>query len=74
MLTIRVLPAAGEPTIGNVLAKRVRGEVARELLESDADPAGPDDVADAVSHRWPVRLDPPGRSHRAWTLRIRLSD
>ena len=73
-VTIRVQPEAGARTIGDVVAKRLRGEVARHLLESDTDPDGPGDLAALVGERWPVRLDAPARPGQAWSLRIRPRD
>jgi cytoplasmic iron level regulating protein YaaA (DUF328/UPF0246 family) len=72
-VTLRVLPQPGERTIGDVIAKRVRGQVARHLLESDADPASPDELVDAISGRWPARLDAPARG-KSWTIRLRPAD
>ncbi len=59
IVTVRVQPEAGARTIGNVIAKRIRGQVARHLLDSDAQPGTPDELAELVGDRWPVRLDPP---------------
>ena len=70
---VRVLPDPGKRTIGDVIAKRVRGEVARHLLESDVNPFTPDDLADALADRWPLRLDATA-SGKPWTIRIRPAD
>ena len=56
--------------IGDVIAKRVRGEAAHELLASDADPTEPDELAVLLGERWPVSLEPPERRGRTWTLRL----
>lgn len=71
---LRVRPAPGGPDhIGDVVAKRVRGTVARQLLSSAAEPVDPLDVADFLAERWPVAVDPPtGRSH-AWTISLPAS-
>jgi len=54
--------------IGDVVAKRTRGEAARRLLESGTDPVAPGELADALSDRWPVQLDPSSRDGGPWSM------
>lgn len=60
--------------IGDVIAKRIRGQAARGLLEGGSDPADPDALADVVAERWPVRLEEPAGPARPWTMRLTAND
>jgi len=60
--------------IGDVVAKRIRGQAAHHLLESGEDPLEPDALADILGQRWPVRLEPPARPGRPWSIRLTADD
>jgi len=70
-VTLRVRPSPGGPAhIGDVIAKRVRGEVARHLLATEAEPEDPLDVADVLAAHWTLEVDPPAGRNRAWTVTL----
>ena len=69
-VAIRVDPYAEGRRIGDVVAKRLRGEAAHVLLDTDSPPDDPDALADVLGEIWPVSLEPPERPGRAWTLSL----
>jgi cytoplasmic iron level regulating protein YaaA (DUF328/UPF0246 family) len=70
LVFLRVAQGNGKGRIGDVIAKRVRGQAARFVLESDIDAEDPHDVASLLAQRWPVHLASPGRPGGAWTLTL----
>ena len=70
-VAVRVLrETAGGRSVVSHMAKHTRGEVARHLLESGADPRRPDGLAAALADRWDVELIGPARAGRPWTLEV----
>ena len=70
-VTLRIRPSPGGPAhIGDVIAKRVRGEAASHLLSSVADPEDPLDIADLLATRWSLEVEPPAGRNRAWTITL----
>jgi uncharacterized protein len=70
-VTLRVRPSPGGPAhIGDVIAKRVRGQAASHLLSSEADPGDPLDIADLLARRWSIEIDPPAGRNRTWTITL----
>jgi hypothetical protein len=69
--TLRIRPSpGGSAHIGDVIAKRVRGEAARHLLSSESDPEDPLDLADLLATRWPIEVEPPSGRDRTWTITL----
>jgi cytoplasmic iron level regulating protein YaaA (DUF328/UPF0246 family) len=70
-VTLRVRPSpSGNPHIGDVIAKRIRGEAASHLLEAGGDPEDPLDLAELLAARWPVEVEAPGARSRSWTITL----
>ena len=70
-VTLRIRPSPGGPAhIGDVIAKRVRGEAASHLLSSVANPEDPLDLADLLATRWSLEVDPPAGRNRTWTITL----
>jgi cytoplasmic iron level regulating protein YaaA (DUF328/UPF0246 family) len=73
-VSLHVRQGSGRRRLGDVVAKRVRGQAAHRLLESGADPGDPDALADVLGDSWPVHLVPPVRPGRPWTLTMSVAD
>jgi cytoplasmic iron level regulating protein YaaA (DUF328/UPF0246 family) len=60
--------------IGDAVAKRVRGEAAHALLESEVDPQDAEVLAEVLADRWPVRVETPGGPDTPFTLTLSTED
>ena len=69
-VTLRVEQPGTGHRIGNVVAKRVRGEAAHHLVEAGVEPGGPDELAAVLGERWPVELTAPTRSGRPAVITV----
>jgi uncharacterized protein len=73
-VTLRIRPSPGGPAhVGDVVAKRVRGEAARHLLSAEAEPEDPLDIADLLAARWSLEVDPPAGRSRTWTITLQAA-
>jgi uncharacterized protein len=66
--------ASGGRRIGDVVAKRIRGQAARHLLEWGEGPDDPEALARILAERWPVRLHEPDGPGRPWTMSLTADD
>jgi hypothetical protein len=71
---LTVHPRAHGRHIGDVVAKRLRGEAAHHLLETGADPDDPGELALALGERWDVDVAPPERPGKPWRARLYTED
>src|SRR5690349_152746 len=73
-VVVRVEQRTAGRRIGDVIAKRMRGEAARALLDSDGVPAAPEELEAILGERWPVTVAAPDRPDRPWTLTLYATD
>ena len=73
-VTLRIEQRTGGGRIGDVIAKRMRGQVARLLLEQDADPDDPAELAAILGEGWPVVLESPRRAGGTHRLTLLVTD
>jgi uncharacterized protein len=74
-VSLRVDQAGGGgPRIGDVIAKRIRGQAARDVLEADDEPGDPVALAELLAERRPVRLQEPRRRRDPWIVTLAASD
>jgi cytoplasmic iron level regulating protein YaaA (DUF328/UPF0246 family) len=64
---------SGRGRVGDVVAKRVRGQAVRYLLESGAESDDPDELLAVFGERWPVRLSA-ARPGKPWTMTLSVDD
>jgi cytoplasmic iron level regulating protein YaaA (DUF328/UPF0246 family) len=70
-MQVRVLQErAGTRSIVSHMAKKTRGEVARELLTSRRDIRRSEDVARALERAFTLETTPPGRPGTGWTIDV----
>ena len=74
LVSLRVEQRGIGRRIGDVVAKRIRGQAVRLLLESGADPADPGELATILGARWPVWLDAPARPRKSSILTLFAHD
>ena len=73
-VTLRINQRTAGGRIGDVVAKRMRGQAARLLLEEDADPDDPAELAAILGERWPVALESPARPGATHRLTLYVAD
>jgi uncharacterized protein len=73
-VTLRIEQRTAGGRIGDVVAKRMRGQAARLLLEEDADPDDPAELAAILGEHWPVRLESPARPGATHRLTLFVTD
>ena len=73
-VTLRVPQSRFGARMGDVVAKRIRGQAARHLLESDEAIDDQQVLADVLGERWPVELAPPARARGTWTVSLFAAD
>jgi cytoplasmic iron level regulating protein YaaA (DUF328/UPF0246 family) len=62
----------GSGRVPNDPAKRTRGQLARDLLETGTDPGTPEELASVLGDRWPVELLAPSRPGETWTATVAI--
>ena len=73
-MTLRVPQSRFGARMGDVVAKRIRGQAARHLLESGEAIDDPQTLADVLGERWPVELAPPARAGGTWMISLFVAD
>ena len=74
LVSLRVEQRGSDRRIGDVVAKRIRGQAAHLLLDSGENPADPDALVAILGDRWPVWLAPATRPRTSWTMTLIAAD
>jgi len=69
-VVIRAVRGVRGVHLGDVIAKRTRGEIVHHLLESAAEPSDLSELAEIIETRWPVAVDPPELPGKPWTMTV----
>jgi cytoplasmic iron level regulating protein YaaA (DUF328/UPF0246 family) len=69
-VTLRVDQGRAGRRIGDVVAKRTRGEAANHVLESGVEPGGPEELAAMLGERWGVGFSEAGGPRGSRTLTL----
>jgi uncharacterized protein len=72
-VALRVEQRTAGGRMGDVVAKRMRGQAAHLLLESGIDPDDPGELATHLGERWPVALESPSGRRETWRMTIHAS-
>jgi cytoplasmic iron level regulating protein YaaA (DUF328/UPF0246 family) len=72
-VTLRVDQGVTGHRIGDVIAKRVRGQAARQLLDADSGPRDAEDVADILATRWTTRLSTATGQGSRWSVTLSVA-
>jgi cytoplasmic iron level regulating protein YaaA (DUF328/UPF0246 family) len=70
LVNLRVEQQGFGHRISEVEAKRIRGQAARHLLESDVVPQDPGELATVLGDRWPAELSPSDSPRGSWTMTL----
>lgn len=73
-VSLRVDQRGGGYRVGDVIAKRVRGQAARHVLETGEAIDDADALAGLLGERWPVRMEKSAERGKGWELTLTAED